>query len=315
MRYLFIGGPGRSGTSFVADRLGHHAQVAVLKDIELKIFCEKNGLQDLFNALCVTYSPNRASMALDQFARMTEALIAGRYGQPPLTAHQPAERWRAAFDNFTAELCENGHPMPCPARALFAAARRLLSALASLATPEEGAPPAIFLEKTPHNLLALDFLVDLAPGAQYLHMMRDPRSIAWSLTSMRWGPDDLGTAASWVASYCRIWTAAEARAADLGLPLMCLHIEAAAAEPEATARRITDWLGIAPEATLLAGADPGLLCRWVERATPDRRALLDDRLRGWVRHFGYDPDQIGVRPAETTAEAPDPAPNPPPINA
>ncbi len=44
MRILFVGGPGRSGTSFVADRCGSHPQVATLKDIELKIFCEKNGL-------------------------------------------------------------------------------------------------------------------------------------------------------------------------------------------------------------------------------------------------------------------------------
>jgi len=75
MRYLFVGGPGRSGTSFVADRLGNHAQVVALKDIELKIFCEKNGLQDLFHALVETYSPNRAVTALDQFRRMVEALI------------------------------------------------------------------------------------------------------------------------------------------------------------------------------------------------------------------------------------------------
>ena len=44
MRILFVGGPGRSGPSFVADRLGTHPQVAAFKDIELKIFREKNGL-------------------------------------------------------------------------------------------------------------------------------------------------------------------------------------------------------------------------------------------------------------------------------
>ncbi len=85
MRILFVGGPGRSGTSFVAERLGRHSQVAVLKNIELKIFCEKNGLQDLFHSLVEAYSPNRAVMALDQFRRMAEALIEGRYGQPALT--------------------------------------------------------------------------------------------------------------------------------------------------------------------------------------------------------------------------------------
>jgi len=74
MRYIFAGGPGRSGTSFIADRLGAHPQIASLKDVELKIFSEKNGLLDLFHALCQTYSPNRANVAIDQFRRMAEAL-------------------------------------------------------------------------------------------------------------------------------------------------------------------------------------------------------------------------------------------------
>ena len=90
MRTLFIGGPGRSGTSFVAERLGAHPQVAQFKDIELKIFCEKDGLQDLFHALVETYSPNRAVMALDQFAVMTTSLSGGRLGQPALTPAAPA---------------------------------------------------------------------------------------------------------------------------------------------------------------------------------------------------------------------------------
>ncbi len=112
MRYLFIGGPGRSGTSFVADRLGAHPQVTAFKDIELKIFCEKGGLQDLLHALVETYSPNRAAMALSQFRRMAEALIEGSYGQPALTTAAPAPRWRACFAAFTDSLLEDGHPLP-----------------------------------------------------------------------------------------------------------------------------------------------------------------------------------------------------------
>jgi hypothetical protein len=90
-RSLFVGGPGRSGTSFVADRLGGHPQVASFKDIELKLFCEKNGLQDLFHVLVATYSPNRAVIALDQFHRMTQALVDGKYGQPALSTVAPAD--------------------------------------------------------------------------------------------------------------------------------------------------------------------------------------------------------------------------------
>ena len=313
MRILFVGGPGRSGTSFVADRLGGHPQVALLKEIELKIFCEKNGLQDLFHALVETYSPNRAVMALDQFRRMAEALIEGRYGQPALTTAAPAADWRACFGAFTDRLVEDGHPAPQTPERFFETARALLrriAALAAAAGPPENPPnypgeDTLFLEKTPHNLLAIGFLARLAPGARFLHVMRDPRSIAWSLLAMRWGPDELTTAARWVDSYCRAWAAAEARAAALGLPLIRLYIEQAAAAPAAAGAWLTAQLGLRPLDGLFRDADPEMLNRWAAKADPAERALLDARLGGWVAHFGYDPDRIGWRPSPAI---PHPAP-------
>lgn len=309
MQYLFVGGPGRSGTSLVADRLGSHAQVAALKDIELKILCEKNGLLDLFHALVETYSPNRAVVALDQFRRMTAALIEGRYGQPPLASVAPAEDWRAAFEALAEAVCEDGHPAPQSAERYLAAARALLARIAGLAAGADGGPgeASLFLEKTPHNLLAIGFLARLAPGARFLHVMRDPRSIAWSLMSVRWGPDELGGAARWVDGYCRAWTAAEAEAARHGLPLLRLHIEDLAAAPEAAGAWLTDRLGLSPHPGLFRGADPAVLNRWVAKAGPDERALLDERLGGWAARFGYESGRIGHRPTAPFAAESAPA--------
>ena len=50
-KIIFIGGPGRSGTSFVADRIGRHADVATFQDVELKIFGEFGSLLDLQSVL------------------------------------------------------------------------------------------------------------------------------------------------------------------------------------------------------------------------------------------------------------------------
>jgi hypothetical protein len=296
MRIVFAGGPGRSGTSFVANRLGTHPQVAVFKDIELKIFCEKNGLQDLFHALVETYSPNRAVMALDQFRRMVEALTEGRYGQPALTTAAPVQDWRACFGAFTDSLLEDGHPAPQTPERFFETARALLRQIAALAARKHQSEDTVLLEKTPHNLLAIDFLARLAPGARFLHVMRDPRSIAWSLLAMRWGPDKLTTAARWVDSYCRAWATAEARASGLGLVLIRLHIEQVAAAPAETGAWLTAQLGLPPLDGVFGDADPATLNRWTAKADPAERALLDARLGGWAAHFGYDPDRIGWRP-------------------
>jgi hypothetical protein len=228
---------------------------------------------------------------------MAEALAAGRFGQHPLGA--PAAVWNHAIAEFTDTLSRDGHPMPQEPEGFFAAARALLARIAALAAGQRGseAPPAeMFLEKTPHNLLAIGFLARLAPGARFLHVMRDPRSIAWSLLAMRWGPNELNTAARWVDSYCLAWVRAEALAASMGLHLIRLHIEEAAAAPSDAAAWLTARLDLAPHAGLLNGADANLLNRWTAKASVAERALLDDRLGGWAAHFGYDPDCIGWRP-------------------
>lgn len=312
MRILFVGGPGRSGTSFVAERLATHPEVAALKDIELKIFSEKNGLLDLYHALVETYSPNRAVVALDQFRRLAEALIAGRHGQVALTTVAPAEDWRCAFAAFIASLTEDDHPVPRAAEDFLAAARGLLVRFAGLAARAAGrGHDALFLEKTPHCLLALGFLARIAPGAQFLHVMRDPRSIAFSLLAMPWGPDRLAGAARWVESYCRAWTVAEAEAARLDLPLTRLCIEDVAAAPEAAAEWLTARLGLAPRPEMFRGASVAVLNRWATKAEPEERALLDRQLGGWAERFGYDRGRIGHRPCPaipaTGVAAPPPA--------
>ena len=46
------------------------------------------------------------------------------------------------------------------------------------------------VEKTPHNILAADFLTGVFPQAQLIHMVRDGRDVACSLVNMDWyGPD------------------------------------------------------------------------------------------------------------------------------
>jgi hypothetical protein len=228
---------------------------------------------------------------------MAEALVEGSYGQPALTTAAPAEDWRACFGAFTDRLLEDGHPAPQTPKHFFEAAQALLRQIAALAAGEHPPEDTVFLEKTPHNLVAIDFLARLAPGARFLHVMRDPRSIAWSLLAMRWGPDKLTTAARWVDSYCRAWAAAEVQAAGLGLPLIRFHIEEAAAAPDEAGAWLTAQLGLGPRDGLFEGADPKVLNRWAAKADPAERALLDTHLGGWVAHFGYDPDHVGWRPS------------------
>lgn len=292
MRTIFIGGPGRSGTSFVADRLANHSDVTAFRDVELKIFTEKNGLLDLWYSLIERYSPNRASVARLQFMRTVRALIAGQFGQPGFKTLAPQAAWDSVFADFLENISPAGEFERTTADHFRNACRQLMLDIASLSV-SPGHSPEVFVEKTPHGLLALDFLSEIAPGAGFVHVMRDPRSIAQSLCSMRWGPDDLDDCCAWVSGYCDAWVDAQQTGTEFGLNITSLHIEKIAQQPEECASRLCDSIGITPNPNLFTGASLQILNGWSETAPREDLDLLNKRLSRWVQHFNYSFDSIG----------------------
>jgi hypothetical protein len=266
MNHVFVGGPGRSGTSFVADHIGAHPRVATFKDVELKMFFELDGLFDLRAVLTEAYSPNRATVALGRFRRLQAALMQGSYGQPTLGATGREGEVTAAFGAFVAALAPEGYPLPTTPGRFNAAARRLLGDLARIAAAAK--PGAShFLEKTPHNLLNPGFLHELAPGARYVHVTRDPRAIAVSLIAQSWGPDRLDQAIPWVRSYLETWDRRRDVFARFGLPLIELRIEAVSAETERWSGKVQGFLGLPDAGNIFAGASPEILDRWKAKVT------------------------------------------------
>ncbi|MEM7188117.1 MAG: sulfotransferase [Pseudomonadota bacterium] len=292
---VFIGGPGRSGTSFVADRLARHPQTCAFTDVELKLFAEKGGLLDLWHSLGETYSPNRASVALQQFNRLCLALIKGQFGQRPLVELAAESDWQATFLRFTDQLTVNGHAVPVAKETFFPTAAQLLSDLGELAANQQpaSARPRMFVEKTPHTLLALDFINRIDPQARFVHVMRDPRSIAWSLTKMRWAPDELAACCTWVESYCKAWTAVRTRARSFQPNLQLLNIETIAVRPDPSATAVCKALDLDCQPALFRGADIATLNGWTAKCSAVEIDEMSERLAAWVTAFGYDLAEIG----------------------
>lgn len=295
LRCLFVGGPGRSGTSFVARRLGAHPGIVSFPDIELKLLTEKNGLLDLHHSLVETYTPNRATVASQQFRRMADALFRGQFGQPALAEFVAEDAWQAAIDRVLGECRETGHPGPQSNREFLQHARTFLGRLMDFAVEnrEAGNAPDLFLEKTPHALLNFEFLESLAPGSAYLHIMRDPRAIAFSLRRMRWGPDDLAACCAWVESYCRAYRSAARHLGSRGLDLFELRIEDITEDPERASERLTAWLGVAPMIDLFAGSSKDVLNGWLDGIADEEVCFLSTRLTDLAVKFGFDPRVIG----------------------
>ncbi|MEL7470020.1 MAG: sulfotransferase [Pseudomonadota bacterium] len=294
-RTIFVGGPGRSGTSFIAERLGRHPEICSFQGIELKIFSEKNGLLDLRHALVERYSPNRAGVALEQFRKLFNALVNGQFGQPAFESLAPAGAWQDLIDAFCAKVMDQGVPMKMGAAEFDDAARGLLIDLSSLAAALKGtgSRPVAFLEKTPHTLLFMDVLGRIAPLPQFIHVMRDPRSIAFSLRRMPWGPQDLASCCAWVAGYCSAWLESQRRAASLGYKPIVITIESVAAAPQSAGLMMCSRLGIDADKNVFAEADLNTLNAWADECPPGEIQQIRRALDGWAHHFGYDAAEIG----------------------
>lgn len=286
-KFIFVGGPGRSGTSFVADRVGSHENVATFRDVELKIFGELHGLMDLRNALVQRFSPNRGEVAVKNFRGMFKSVCSGGYGQPALNRLVPEQALTDLLDSFLRQLQPHGYIDRIDHVTYNRAARSLLAGLARMAMDTK--PGAhVFLEKTPHNLLQPQFLHELAPRARYLHIYRHPMATAVSLLRQSWGPDKLENACIWVDSYFRAWQDALAWLQRFDLPVLDLKIETISAAPAQFSTEVCNHLEIADGPTLFDGANVDTLEGWRQKISDEHRAVLQERLGPLCADLGYE---------------------------
>lgn len=300
LRMVFVGGSGRSGTSFVHTAIGAHPQVATFLQLELKIMSSYGGLLDLFRTLTDDYAPSRATEVLIHFDRVTERLVSGGFGQRTLGGTRPGELLRDGFARFRGRLVTHGHPRRMDPAEFFEHAQVLIEALADAAIAdrdpsENDTIPRVLLEKTPHNLLFIDFLSRLAPGAAFIHVMRDPRAVANSVHQMPWGPDSLAGSAEYVRSYCEAWAKTRQEATARGHHLLELLIEDVVEDPARYSSDACAHFGLEETPHLFDRGHTATLDRRLSGITTEQRALLD-RVLGPIAHeMGYDPETIGRR--------------------
>lgn len=289
-----MGGPGRSGTTYLAAALGTHPGVASFPGVELKFLFERDGLADLGWVLCDSFSPNRAWVGLSRFRTLVNQLRNGGFDQPLLEGPGVYRGVTVALDQFLSAIAPDGIGRPMDRPAYCAAARRFFASVVALGI---AAKPAAthFLEKTPHTLLAPQALADFAGNPHCLHVIRDPRGTALSLVSQKWGPDTLPRAIVWVQSYYDRWFTVRDAYAEYGLVLEELRIEEIVRDSRAHGDRLLAGLGLAPMA-VFAEADGRQLTQGQDKLDPADRAMLDNGLGALARRLGY-PEPWAARPA------------------
>ncbi|MGO9198143.1 MAG: sulfotransferase family protein [Acidimicrobiales bacterium] len=97
-------------------------------------------------------------------------------------------------------------------------------------------------DKTPRYAFHLLELHKLFPDAVFIHIIRDMREAASSVAEMDWGPDSVTAAAFWVRSAVR-----KAHKTGMQLPhaqYTEIRLEDLIASPEASCRRLCEFLGV-----------------------------------------------------------------------
>jgi hypothetical protein len=253
---IFVGGTGRSGTTIAGELLGARADVALVP-CELRFHVDSAGLPDLA----------AGEITVDRFARRLRRVWwerpSSRNGPRGLGVIATRPQMRQAIGRL-----RERHPED-PWGACGAFMDEMIRPFARTA----GA--TTWAEMSPPNACRMDSLCRMFPNARIVHMVRDGRDVASSVTRRHWGPNDIESALAWWAD--QLIRIHEANERVDAARVITMRVESLVGpRRESEYNRLLDFLGRQP--------DPGM------------RAFFDDRITVGRSH----PERwrMGLEPAE-----------------
>ncbi len=144
-------------------------------------------------------------------------------------------------------------------------------------------------EKTPHNLLHLDFLWELFPEAAFVHITRDPRGVAHSLRHQFWAPDDLEGACRYLVTVYQRWFAIEPTLALGSRNYLQLKLEDMCRAPDDALSRVCRVAELSPDAfDTLPEFSLDKVTYWREDLSEAELDLATTTLRPYIERLDYD---------------------------
>ena len=239
MPVIFVGGTGRSGTTVLGRLLGTHPDFVNLP-AEMKFITEHGGLSSLLGG----------AVSFDEFETFVRGqAFENRFGRG---LHMMTDM--DAVNGLLPRLRAGLDRDPWGAAAAFV--HDLLDPVA-LAAGAKG-----WIDTTPTNAAQAVALYRLFPNMRLVHMVRDGRDVARSVTKRRWGPDDLESALDWWAR--RVERSFAGCAQLPASHVLTLHMEDLfVRDRERSFERLLEFVGLSP--------DPAIV-RFFEEETPAGKA-------------------------------------------
>ena len=205
MRPVFIVGCPRSGSTMLGAMLGGHPEA--ICPPEAQFIIDHMPASDLSAAVDV-------DAVLDQIKR-----------------HRRFRQWPFSLEG-----------RPSPAEMATMTYRNVIEwVVAQYARAHERPAPTLWIDQSIF-VLHVWKLLQLFPDARFIHLVRDGRAVAASIIPLDWGPKGLLSAARHWIQHLALGFAAEA---TLGADrIIRVHYEKILAEPEATMKRISSFLGV-----------------------------------------------------------------------
>ncbi len=281
---VFIGGPGRSGTTALVDLLGCHPSLSPVYETDpLPRLLSAAGRRPTPGALADTVQSVLQSWAEPLPLRPHSKAAHERYLHGP--HHVRMER--AVVEATAIALARRIRGGESPWQVLHEGFDRLFRAAAAA----DG--KARWVNKTPNNLAVLPLLLSVFPRAQFLLCVRDPRDVALSVVQRPWGPEQVEEVPAWWRAVLAPWLALRETAGDR---VLVVRYEDLVCAPEATLERVLAFVDEPAGAPALLGRwraaglslEPGRIGRW-------REALSVAQVEAFRQEAGNELDLFGYR--------------------
>lgn len=292
---IFIAGTGRSGTTLLHRIIGTHPSVYQVP-WESKFIVEGDGLNALIPRLCDEFSISASDLALLRFMETM--------GVPaqPLTQdsseldlryadHIGAENYYPAVKDYLRAISDGDVlDAPYPKRfdhrgELITLTRAFIARLFGEAAIKS--QKRFWVEKTPSNIIALDFLWELFPEAAVINIKRDPRGVLWSFMEQPWWPNELERAATLLEHIYWRWARLKSRLNLTSLRYREIKLEDLASRPAESLAKVAETTGLTPEFSW-TGLDLGMVDRWKSEMPAAHQRYCETRLAPYFALMGYD---------------------------
>jgi hypothetical protein len=256
-------------------------RIAGYPDFESGLFTKDVSLVDVYDRYVRSYSPSRLSFATTVFSK---AMVDG------FSAVLEQTQCQAAVDTFIKGLYDDrrsGLPLDVCFRDR---ARALVGELFATGS-DEG---KIVLEKTPHNILVFDTVKKIFPEAKCVHVIRDPRAVAESLTRQSWGSKTYKEAVMWVRFVLDAWinkyTAKDISDKDC----LCIRMEDLILNYKKAEDQVR---GLISErfSSLTLQANEATLNGWRDRVGAEDIEFGNQQFKRIMEFFGYSRDLFDAR--------------------